>query len=669
MAFFRSRLALAGLILLFAGISIAWLALDRSPAAWDDGAYLSASISMYDTLTEHGVLAFLKKTLTITSIRPPLITILPAPVYLLFGRDPRNALLVNLVFLVVTLLAVNRIAANSGGERAGLIAVYVAGTMPMIYALSRWYLTECALIAITCVCVWLLLELQREYNTYRIAALGFLCGLGLLLKASFPLYVAAPLLWFVWSGRRAPRRLAVPGLAAPALLLAAPWYVVNLAPALATLQRAGTRQTAQLYGWGNILSLRALADWALKIGSAAPAIYVLLLAAVLAARSRGLNKSEKEGLLLCGLWVSPALFLAFSHYREARYAAPLFPAMAVATGILLAPLMRRRAGIAVAGAVLAIPFVGLIQCSFGLLSGVRFGWLLQAWEFPYAVQYDRTAWPHQALLADIARLRPASPGARSLVTIATDSERFNADNFTLAALVGRLPFDVSTTAWAPNADAAVRQVCESSYTLYREGGEDRSPYDRFGAAVFRELQDRSRFIEVPISRKLPDGGIAHVYANLQIGRFLRKSAFFHSAAMQLADDVPSQTLVFGGRLRLEAFSADTLPPGMRVRFLWRSVRPLDFNWRCFMHVLNERGAMVNVDHDILAGQPPLTTWRAGDAAYEEFLIPSAELPRGIALRLRFGFFRPDTGERLHVDASTLPTTDGETAILAAASAP
>ena len=76
----RGRLMFAGLALAFLTLNFVWLRLDRSPATWDDAVYLSGSVSMYDTLTDSGVGAFLRKSLHVTTIRPPLITMLPAPV-------------------------------------------------------------------------------------------------------------------------------------------------------------------------------------------------------------------------------------------------------------------------------------------------------------------------------------------------------------------------------------------------------------------------------------------------------------------------------------------------------------------------------------------------------------------------------------------------------------
>ncbi len=63
---------------------------------------------MYDALTTGGLWAFAKKFLTIMGIKPPLIAVLPTPVYLVLGRKAHAALAVNLGALFVTFLALYR---------------------------------------------------------------------------------------------------------------------------------------------------------------------------------------------------------------------------------------------------------------------------------------------------------------------------------------------------------------------------------------------------------------------------------------------------------------------------------------------------------------------------------------------------------------------------------
>src|SRR5580700_6079102 len=97
----KTRLAFALLTLFFLGTTLIWLRLDRTPPAWDDGYYLTSSLGMFDALTEGGLPGYAKRFLTIMQSKPPLIAILPTPVYLIAGRKPRAALLVNLGCLLI----------------------------------------------------------------------------------------------------------------------------------------------------------------------------------------------------------------------------------------------------------------------------------------------------------------------------------------------------------------------------------------------------------------------------------------------------------------------------------------------------------------------------------------------------------------------------------------
>ena len=100
-----ARLVFALLSLFFLGTTLVWLRLDRSPPGWDDGYYLTNSLVMYDALAERGVLGYARQFLTIMGIKPPLIALLPTPVYLIAGRKAGAAHAVNLVSLLILFAA------------------------------------------------------------------------------------------------------------------------------------------------------------------------------------------------------------------------------------------------------------------------------------------------------------------------------------------------------------------------------------------------------------------------------------------------------------------------------------------------------------------------------------------------------------------------------------
>src|SRR5207249_509766 len=136
------RFAFAVLSLFFLGSTALWLRLDRSPPGWDDGYYLTNSLILYDALADGGIAGYARQFLTIMGIKPPLIAVLPTPVYLIAGRKSGAALAVNLGFLLVMFGALYWLGKKYAGRRAGLIAMYISGTIPMLYGPARWYLQE-----------------------------------------------------------------------------------------------------------------------------------------------------------------------------------------------------------------------------------------------------------------------------------------------------------------------------------------------------------------------------------------------------------------------------------------------------------------------------------------------------------------------------------------------
>ena len=192
-----THLTLLLLCVLFVGVTLQWLRLDRAAPHWDDSWYLANSLVLYDSLVEEGFAGYVKKFLSILEFKAPLIAALPTPFYVVLGRRWHAAYLVNIASMLVLFCALYQIGARLWHPRAGLIAVFIAGTMPLLYGLSRWYLVEYSLTAVVTVAIALLLKMKSDCT--RVALLfGIVCGLGLLLKVSFPLFVIPSFLVVLW---------------------------------------------------------------------------------------------------------------------------------------------------------------------------------------------------------------------------------------------------------------------------------------------------------------------------------------------------------------------------------------------------------------------------------------------------------------------------------------
>jgi 4-amino-4-deoxy-L-arabinose transferase-like glycosyltransferase len=131
------KLVFAALNCFFGGATLAWLRLHRAPPWWDDAWYLTNSLRMFDTLVQDGALGYARKFLGVLGIKAPLMTVLPTPIYLILGRNFRYAFLVNLIFMPLLFLGVCSIARRYWNSRAGLIAVYVVGTICRSSTASR----------------------------------------------------------------------------------------------------------------------------------------------------------------------------------------------------------------------------------------------------------------------------------------------------------------------------------------------------------------------------------------------------------------------------------------------------------------------------------------------------------------------------------------------------
>src|SRR5262249_23070142 len=232
---------------------------------------------------------------------------------------------VNLFFLALMFAAVYGIATIYADPRAGLIAVAALGAMPVIYGLSHWYLVECGLVALVCAAIFVMAGWSESSGAGRAIVLGIILGLGMLIKASFPLYVVLPFLYFM---RKRGKKPLIP-IAVSVLVLAGPWYIANLGAMMRTALFAGSAQAAKIYDYGEVLSVRAIGHYLFSVANAAPWLFVVTIPVLALIGTPSLPKQTRRGLVLAALWIAPLAFLAFGHYRDVRFASPLYPALAL----------------------------------------------------------------------------------------------------------------------------------------------------------------------------------------------------------------------------------------------------------------------------------------------------------------------------------------------------
>ncbi len=307
----------------------AWhIARNAAPPTFDDAWYLETSFRLWTAL-KSGPLSFFHAYADAFRIKAPLISLVPLPLYALFGAGERVAVWANLPLAALAAWSWSRAAAEwwRGHPRARDAAALggaLCALTPLAYGLSRLFLVETLLTALLGLWAWRCAAAKRDDRAEGFR-LGALLGLGLLTKVTFPLIAAG----FAWPARERLRPHAKTALLV-ALPIAATWYAANLPYVLGFAWSAGFGRVASGYAGSNGLAARL--DWLssiLRDGLSWPLAFSMAAVATAAA----CFAREKPGAgLRTALWgLAPLLVYAAGVNRETRLVAPLLPVAALLT--------------------------------------------------------------------------------------------------------------------------------------------------------------------------------------------------------------------------------------------------------------------------------------------------------------------------------------------------
>jgi 4-amino-4-deoxy-L-arabinose transferase-like glycosyltransferase len=220
----REALAAAGLACAFIGLTLVWLARDRTVPTFDFGTHLTWSLVDRDLLRSGDLLGPFR----IWTSYPPLGHVVGALGALVGGAGVSQPVLaLNLVFVPLLCLGAYNVGRLAFGRQAGLFAVVFALATPMVSQLFHGALLDTPETAMVAVAVWLLLASERFSRRGATLAAGLACALGALTKETFPLFVVGLIaVMLIRGGWRERRGMLL--FAAPILLLAVPWYAYHL---------------------------------------------------------------------------------------------------------------------------------------------------------------------------------------------------------------------------------------------------------------------------------------------------------------------------------------------------------------------------------------------------------------------------------------------------------
>jgi len=658
------------LLVLMAGavaLILVWGAAEKGPTRWDDSWYLAAAVRLYDRFAEEGLPGYWRGFEHALGDKAPLITLLPFPFFLLIGRSVFVIYLVNSVVCAVLAVALYWFCRHFFGPRASFLAAFFALSSPLLGGLSRLFLPEYSLTALVVASCWSLARWAESGRSRWLLVTGVLWGLGLLMKITFPLFagpVAAAVLLRA-RGRRIGRLLLdAAWIALPALLLAGSWYSHNWE----SVTRRSFQESyfAPVHPTDRPSPARMGAEYLLLLlNHGVSSIQVLAAVAGLAAWA-----ATRRGNFLGGAWIYVAPWaaslpvFALSENRDLRLIAPVLPALAVAAAALFERVLALRPGASriLVGTVVGAGTLLLAGSSFprSAAATVRLGpWQLVPTTTEYSFPPNPQRWPLTEVLERLARRERLGPGSQLIVGLGADAWSFNSNNLDLRAALLKYPFEFHTTAYTASTDEIRRIMSRTQYFLLKDGGTQQPP-DRFrsGARATEFLLRGPLFREVPPPIAAPDGGQIRIFENTALAGADVFSPAPQSPGLPALDPVD---LNFGNYLAVTGLRLTEQEGLFTLAIRWRCLNPPPRSYRAFAHLVDSRGKLLgSMDHEILHGSPPVTTWLPDEEGYEarHLALPAAQT-RDVELRL--GLFDPDTGLRLPLWASTLPLRDDYTA--------
>jgi 4-amino-4-deoxy-L-arabinose transferase-like glycosyltransferase len=371
-----------------------------TPTFWDDSSYLDGSLQLFNAMVERGIPGFLDAFSHLYGNKAPLVCALPTPLYLIFGRyyDPR--FLVGASVLILMSIYVFKMGQTLWSAKEGLLAAAIVQTMPLMFGLSRQYLVDYGLATLTVIWMYYLLYLRHSLLTKTCIRLGFILGLGLLMKVTAPLYIALPTVIifldiFRKTGDSASRRRLIIGsfyLTATATLVASIWYVPNLKSLLTFGVSASYGRLALNYGSADVVSLAVIRQYWFTIVVCALSSYYFFLLVVLGGLRPILGRNVKpqgnrvDTIVLLSWVLIPLIATTLAINKDVRYTAPFLPAIGLGVARLIVVVCGRRL-LPIGAGLLIVPAIAYATATLpaGRLGGdLRLG--------PFTVWSSHLAW-------------------------------------------------------------------------------------------------------------------------------------------------------------------------------------------------------------------------------------------------------------------------------------
>lgn len=332
-----------------------------TPPGWDQSVHLKDSLVSErlllhpEWITPDAIRAILHGSedyplMTPSGYYPPLVPAATALLYLTAGRSYETAMATNLIFLGLLLWGVWGLGNQLAGRPAGIVAALLVLAAPGIRLSAAEYMLDLPLTCMVILAAWACILTDGFTKRARSVLFGILCGLGMLTKWSFFLFLIAPTVMILVEGLRkarageTPRGVRLVNFAWALLcgiLVAAPYY----APIFMVLvKKTWVHAGGAADGFTSPFTLesalfhlealpRKLLGWPLTLAVAGGALAAM--------RMRG---AARRGVRFLLIWAVSlyALFTFAIVNKQSRYLLPWLPVLLLITTLGLLDLWRRR---------------------------------------------------------------------------------------------------------------------------------------------------------------------------------------------------------------------------------------------------------------------------------------------------------------------------------------
>lgn len=516
------RLFLVFWVFLFVSTTIFWIFKNNVPPSWDEANYLAASEILHQVFVDQGLFSFLVNTTTILGTKAPLITILPVPLYLLFGSTLHVALMINIIFCLIFFCFFYKLVHQFFGKKIAVASCMILSTMPIFYGLSRYYYVEFGLMVF--VVIWVHLAVKTKHLTDKkyLFFLGLVFGLGILMKFHFFIFIVGPtLVIFLQSLKKMKNKLFdlknIFLFFIPAFFIALPWYFRNTSTVLWKAKRSANPELLGNLYYGSPLSFKNLHLSTLDFINFALSGYWFIVLFILLALFIYKKKKFNINILLFSWFFIPFAIFYLGPNKDYRLMLPLLPPIGIFIAWLIEKTFKNKFYVAM---IVLILFPAIIYLNTALFDAkiishkVSLGPLLLADNKvgAYVQATKNENWPITDVLNYISNIDPGND--KKFVMLASEDEYFNVNNLGYYAILAKLPLEVKSASYFPkntNYEVIEKTIDNGNYLVMKVGGRaGPEGLNRFNDLILKNL-NREKWRLIPNEIIFPDGGVINIW--------------------------------------------------------------------------------------------------------------------------------------------------------------